>query len=366
MENNLVPIIIKKEGVSDDSYKIIDLYSEHGTWVKCGDIILCIETSKIAIDIESPADGYLFLDVQQNQEVKIGQTIAVVSEEENFGYKNWFGTIDTSNKFTDKNEDVTIKISKPAQKIIDQNNIDIAVFNNSKMITKEDVENYLLRIQETNDLDTLSVNKDSLLIFGGGGHAKMCIDIVKQTKEYDIIGIVDDNIAVQTEVLDIPVIGNVNIIDKLIKKGLKQIVLGIGGVLTKGLRKKIFNSLKEKGLKIPNIIHTSALIEPSAFLGNGNQIMQGVIMGSNVKIGNNCIINSGSIISHDTIIGDNVHIAPGAIIGGGVVIKNDTIIGMGCTIFLGLTIGENVIIQNGLNIFKNVQDNSYLKKDTKD
>ena len=361
MENNLVPIVIKKEGVSDNSYKIIELYAQNGSWVKEGDLILCFETSKTAIDIESPTDGYIFFDINENDEVKIGITIAVISDEKKFSYKNWFKSVNKPKEPEVKNTDSSLKISKPAQRIIDENNIDIAVFKNSSLITKQDVENHLLSLQETNDFHTLTIDKNSVLIFGGGGHAKMCIDIIKQTNTHTLIGIVDDTIPVKTEVLSIPVLGKVNEIEKLIKKGLQQIIIGVGGVLTKGLRKRIFISLKESGLQIPNIIHPSASVEPSVILGEGNQIMQGAIVGSNVKIGNNCIINSGCIISHDTIIGDNVHIAPGGIIAGGVIIKDDTTIGMGCTIFLGLTIGKNVIIQNGINVFKNIQDNRSIK-----
>ena len=191
----------------------------------------------------------------------------------------------------------------------------------------------------------------------------MCIDVLKQTQTHSILGIVDDNIKVNETVFDIPVIGNINSLEGLVKKGLKNVVLGVGGILTKGLRKKLFLHLKECGLKVCTIIHPRASVEPSAMLGEGTQIMQGAIVGSNVQIGANCIINSGSIISHDVVIGNNVHIAPGAIIAGGATIKDDTIVGMGCTIFLGLTIGKNVIIQNGINVFKNIEDGSRIKND---
>lgn len=361
MQNNVAPIVVKKEGVSDDSYKVIELYTQNGSWVEKGELILCFETSKTAIDIESPRKGYVFFDTNEEDVIMIGQTIAVISDEKNFSYRDWFDFINGAKEKISL-EKPTLKISKAAQRIIDEINIDISVFKGSKMITREDVENHLLSLRAITKINnTISIDKNSVLIFGGGGHAKMCIDIIKQTRTHSIAGIVDDNIPVQTEVLGIPVIGNTSTIELLINKGLQFAVLGVGGVLNKGLRKKIFLSLKKMNLHIPNIIHPSSSVESSATLGEGNQIMQGAIVGSNVQIGNNCIINSGSIISHDTVIGNNVHIAPGAIIAGGVIIKDDTIIGMGCTIFLGVTIGENVVIPNGVNIFKDISDNEIIK-----
>lgn len=362
MQNNITPIIVEKEGVSDATYKIIEFYAQNGSLVKEGELILCFETSKTAIDIESPVSGYIFLNAKQDEEVTIGETIAVIAEDPNFLYNDWFMSLNKSKTSKKDTQNSVIKISKPAQRLIDQYNIDISIFVNSVMITKEDVENHLTTLQETEELDTLKIDNNSILIFGGGGHAKMCIDLIKQTKTHTIIGIVDDQLATKTKVLGIPVLGNKSIIAILIEKGLQHAVLGVGGILTKGLRKKIFISLKKSNLNLPNIIHPSASVEPSVVLGEGNQIMQGVIIGSNVKIGNNCLINSGTIISHDTIIGDNVHIAPGAIIGGGVMIKDDTLIGMGCTIFLGLTIGSDVVIQNGIHVFKDIKDNCHIKK----
>lgn len=365
MANNIVPIVVQKEGVNDDSYKIIELYTKNGSSVEEGELILCFETSKTAIDIEAPTKGYVFFDTSEEDEVKIGQTIAVISDEKSFSYKDWFELVNGTNKEETK-EPSTVKISKAAQRVLDETQIDISVFKDKKLITRQDVEDHLLRLQEISAINsTIAIDKNSVIIYGGGGHAKMCIDIIKQTRTHSIIGVVDDKLAVQTKVLDVPVIGTIGAIDLLIKKGLQFAVLGIGGVLTKGVRKKVFLRLKKMDLHIPNIIHPSSSVESSATIGEGNQIMQGAIIGSNVQIGDNCIINSGSIISHDAVIGNNVHIAPGAIIAGGVVIKDDTTIGMGCTIFLGLTIGKNVMILNGVNVFQNIKDNEIVKNDTK-
>lgn len=358
MQNNVTPIIVNKEGVSDNSYKIVELYSKNGSWVQEGELILCFETSKTAIDIESPVDGHVFFNTTENDEVAIGQVIAVIAEDKDFESKNWFGAIASEKK--EKN--TSVKISKPAQRLLDEFKVDLSVFKGNTMITKQDVQDYLSSITNKNKLEDITVDDNALLIYGGGGHAKMCIDVLKQTQTHSILGVIDDNLS-KTSVLDVPVLGAINALDELIKKGLKNVVLGVGGVLTKDLRKKIFIKLKHKNVTVPTIVHPSASIEPSVKIGEGCQIMQGAIIGSNVTLGDNCIINSGCIISHDTVIEDHVHIAPGAIIGGGVTIKENTIIGMGCTVFLGLTVGKNVIVQNGINVFRNIKDGDHIKKD---
>lgn len=363
MENKLVPIKINKEGVSDTFYTINELYMQNGAQVTEGDLIFCFETSKTTVDVEATSSGYIFYNIKENDDIAIGQIAAIISLQKDVDYQSWFLNNTNTPKTFKKDNNVNIKISKPAQKLMDDNNIDSSVFVGKSLITTEDVKQYLSQLLKNNDTDDLpELNNTSVVIFGGGGHAKMCIDIVRQEGLYNIVGILDDNLSNNTKVFSIPVLGDKTVLETLINNGLKNIILGVGGVLSKGLREQLFAMLKQKQLHIPTIIHPSASLEPSVIYGEGNQIMQGAIVGSNVTIGRNCIINSGSIISHDTNIGDNVHIAPGAIIGGGVTIKDNTIIGMGCTIFLGITIGKNVIIKNGLHIFSNIQDGKNVKE----
>ena len=49
--------------------------------------------------------------------------------------------------------------------------------------------------------------KNSLILIGGGGHCKSCIDVVEQEGCYTIAGILDKAEMVGTHVLDYPVIG---------------------------------------------------------------------------------------------------------------------------------------------------------------
>ena len=361
MKNNIVPIVIEKEGVSDDSYKVVELYCENGASVEKGQMIFCIETSKAVIDIESPSSGYIFYNVNEYDEVVIGEIVAAISDTKSFPH-NWFASNDRhkEKKIYALTNDISVRISKPAQKLIDANNIDMAVFGMKSMITKEDVNNYLNSGNQLSMKD-IFINKKSILVFGGGGHSKMCIEILKHSQSYEIVGIVDSELPINSTVLGVTVFGRDDVIDELINNGLKNAILGIGAVLNHTIRKKLFLFLKEKGLFIPNIIHPSSSIEPSVQLGEGNQIMQGAIIGPDVKIGNNCIINSGSIVSHDSVIGNNVHIAPGAIIAGSVTIEDNTVIGMGATVFLGVRIGENITINNGVNVFTNVLNNEDVK-----
>lgn len=106
---------------------------------------------------------------------------------------------------------------------------------------------------------------------------------------------------------------------------------------------------------------STALIAPSAQIGENTIIQHGAFIGNNVKIGKNCTIHSNVSIYDDCIIGDNVTIHAGSVLGadafyykkrpegfdklksgGRVVIEDDVDLGALCTIDRGVT-GDTTI-----------------------
>ena len=105
----------------------------------------------------------------------------------------------------------------------------------------------------------------------------------------------------------------------------------------------------------------TALIAPSARIGENTIVQPGTFVGNNVVIGNNCLIHSNVSIYDDCVIGDNVTIHAGTVLGadafyykkrpegfdklksgGRVVIENNVDLGALCTIDRGVT-GDTTI-----------------------
>lgn len=213
------------------------------------------------------------------------------------------------------------------------------------------------------------------IILGGGQHAKVCIEILENKEEFNIVGIVDSNKNSESYkkygyfILDIDEDWLLSHTYKTsyfsnfqdISIVVKNLVIGFGSILKSVKRQNTFEKFKKAGYNFPNIIHDKSSIENSVEMGEGNQIMAGAIISSDAKLGNNCIINSGAIVSHNCLLGDNVHLTPGVILAGSVSIGNNSLIGMGVTVANNIKIGENVIINNGCNIYTDVPDNSHVK-----
>ena len=353
MGKNQTKIIIEKETASDDYVVVYEINYNDGDFVESGEEVGSVETSKATFEIYAPISGYIYYYVSLLDEIPIGSTFAVVSQEK----ETIAPPPPKSNNNT--NIDNSILISKKANELIKKHNLDIAIFGNDKLVREADVYEYLIG-ENSSELVNLNFSVLDIVIYGGGGHGRMCLDILKIENKYNVVGYIDDDPAMILAEY-VKYLGTKNILKKLYEKNLKNIVLGIGFLNNMNKRLKLYDEIRSHGYYIPNIIHTQAVIEPSVKIGDGNQIFAGSIIGSNVVIKNNCIINSGAIISHDCIINDNVHITPGAILGGGVEVRENSIIGMGATILLGVKIGKNVTINNGVSVYKNIPDGSVIK-----
>tara|TARA_B100001123_G_C15336888_1_gene1033206 strand:- start:643 stop:1722 length:1080 start_codon:yes stop_codon:yes gene_type:complete len=351
-------IFIPQETVNDGEVEIADLYVENGEKISKNTLIVECETSKTLFDIRSNSSGYINIYYNKGDIVKVGEKIASIFPKP---YKE---------KSQNKTKKSNVIFSKKAIAKMKNLKMDESIFSRYKTVKEKDVEkeyNNLLQNQngklDSKKKTDIKIKKalNNIIIIGAGPHAKTCIDIINEMKGFNIVGIIDQKSNIGKSILDIPIIGIDEDLEIFFKKGVKNAVVGFGGLDNPKARKNKYHQLKKIGYDIPNLIHPSAVIENSASIGNGNQIMSGAIIGSGVKIHDNSIINCGSILNHDSTIENNVHITPGANLAGSVHVGENTIIGMNATVFIGVKIGKNVVISNGLNIINDISDNSVMK-----
>lgn len=195
--------------------------------------------------------------------------------------------------------------------------------------------------------------KKDIVLIGGGGHAKVIIDIINSMQEYNIVGICDIGSGL---VSDIPIIGNDEILENLYSEGVTCAFICIGSLDRPQKRWKLYKQVKNIGYKLPILAHSTAILSPSAVIGEGTCIMPGAIINADTHIGKMCIINTRSVVEHDCLIGDNTHIAPAACLCGNIVIKSETHIGANATVKQGVIIGTNVIVGSGGVVINNIPD----------
>jgi len=165
-----------------------------------------------------------------------------------------------------------------------------------------------------------------LILLGGGGHCKSCIDVIEQSKQFQIAGVLDTLENVGHTVLAYDIIGTDEKIDELVVEECEFLVT-IGQIRSPKVRVKLFAKLQASNAKIATVISPRAYVSHYATIGVGTIVMHDALVNADAQIGQNCIINSKALIEHDVLIEDHCHISTAAVLNGGVTVKEGTFFG---------------------------------------
>lgn len=359
-----VPLV----NANEDEVLIVEILVEEGDAVKKGDLLYVVESTKATLDVEAPISGFVRkIFGRVDQRLKVGTLMLLLTESADEAFE-----LDEKVRISSDSEG---RFTKKAALLAGEAGITAADMGLTGIIKEKDVQAYL----ESRGVEEKKANldeararidkllapnseKESVIIYGAGGHAGVLVDLIAQGyPEMTILGLIDDRRQPGEEIFGLPILGPKELLPYIQEAGVKKAVLGVGAVTNNRLRVELFEALKSAGFEVPNLIHPSAAVEPSVTMGEGNQIFAGAVLSSNVRLGKNTIINSNAVVSHDCRIGDHSHLTPAAVLAGGVTIGSNTVVGMAATIYLGLHVGSNVLIANGLNVMTDVADNQLLK-----
>lgn len=199
----------------------------------------------------------------------------------------------------------------------------------------------------------MSTAARSLVLLGAGGHARVLVALARAV-DHPVLGVCDPSLAAdgisRWEGLD--VLGDDSALARLPPDHV-ALALGIGQLATGNLRERLYDVWRARGYDFPALVHPSAWIAPGIVLGDGVQVMAGVVIQPGCTIGENSIINTRASIDHDCSIGNNVHLAPGSTLCGSIVVEDGAFIGAGATVIQGLRIGARAVVGAGVTL---VQD----------
>jgi len=197
----------------------------------------------------------------------------------------------------------------------------------------------------------------TLILLGGGGHAAVVCECARAAG-WTVAGFLDDAAP------DADAIGAVNLkhlgpINQLLTAPRAEHQPCIHAAVGDGALRRKWLDLAE-GRPAPPIVHPSAVVSPSAELGDGVFIGPRAVVNARARLGRGVIINTGAIVEHDCTIGDFTHVAPGSVLAGTVAVGEATLIGAGASIIPGITIGSRAIIGAGAVVIRDVGDDQVI------
>ena len=198
-----------------------------------------------------------------------------------------------------------------------------------------------------------------MIIAGAKGFAKEVLEVIYQTDDQLQVAFYDD----VSDDLPLMLYKKYPVLQTLaqIQRWMKQdnrFVLGVG---KPQVRRLLAEKLRENGGILTSIISPKATI--GAFgndLGAGCTIMTGVIMTSDITLGEGVLLNLNCTIGHDSIIESYCELSPGVHISGHVELGENCVLGTGAVVLPGIKIGANSVVGAGSVVTKNVEPNTVV------
>jgi sugar O-acyltransferase (sialic acid O-acetyltransferase NeuD family) len=206
------------------------------------------------------------------------------------------------------------------------------------------------------------IDHERFILWGSSGQAKVLADLIRE-QSGKVVALFDNSPEAVSSIQGVPLwYGNRGLLEWITlnkDQGVFSAAVAIGGA--RGFdRTLITNLLREKGFRVPNLIHNRAYLAPSVVLGDANQILAHSTIASQVTVGNACIINHNANVDHECRIGNGVHIAPGATLCGCVTVDDFTMIGANAVVLPRINIGKNSIVGAGAVVLHDVPDSSVV------
>jgi len=195
-----------------------------------------------------------------------------------------------------------------------------------------------------------------ILIFGAAGHAKVIIDLVEKEGSHEILGLIDSSKKKGDDLMGYKILGQESDLpDIMANHSIKGGVIAIGD---NGLRKKVNDKILRAcpDFNFLSFVHPSASMGKSAEVGIGSVILAGVIVNSDCRIGNHCILNTNSSLDHDSVMNNFSSLAPNSTVGGNVKIGEVSSIALGANIIQNITIGKHALIGAGSVVVEDIKD----------
>lgn len=344
----LVPLVNPNESES----VIAQLAVKDGQQVKQGDLLAVFETTKATFELCAEQDGFVLgLTAREGDQVKTGECLCYLAQSRNAILPKQREPV-RAEKLREPTSDYLI--TRPALALARDHEVDLKQFPQGTLITEK-------MVQEVLSGELSEAEPDVLIVYGGGGHAKSLIDLIRAQGKYRIHGVLDDGIPAGSLVLDVPVLGNGSMLKELRRQGIGLAVNAVGGIGSIRPRLAVFENLRQAGYTFPTVVHPRAVVESTALVAEGCQIFCHAYIGSAAKVGFGCIVNTGAVVSHDCVLEDYVNISPGAILAGAVTIKEKSLVGMGVTVNLNVSVGPVARVGNSAVIKGDVPENGIIR-----
>lgn len=189
------------------------------------------------------------------------------------------------------------------------------------------------------------------------GSGSLAIDLCERVQlwnQYDVAGFIDGNCEKGSVISGFPVLGNDDDVVDLFKSGVFDCIYIAIGYLKYQIREMLYNRFKGI-VPFANIISPTAYVHPTATLGEGVQLSDGVYIGQHATVEDNVLITLQSIVNHGGLVKKHTFFSTRVTTAGNVTIGERCFVGVGVVISDGITICDDVWLSPGSIVVSDIK-----------
>jgi sugar O-acyltransferase (sialic acid O-acetyltransferase NeuD family) len=355
-----IEILVPLLNPNEPEVQVARVHVVEGQKIQEGDPLCTLESTKSVMEVIAVRDGFIIgLECAESDLLRAGDRLCWLADD-----SGWTPP-EKETSPVDADEGTIpegIRITKPGLRLVRDHGLDPTCLPRETLIT-ESVVRRILALEGGGEMKLQEADFDAgaIVVYGGGGHGKSVIDLVRALGKYQVVGVIDDGLKQGVEIMGVPVMGGGDQLSRLAKDGVRLAVNAVGGIGDITSRIQVFIRLVEAGFGFPTIIHPTAFVEPTARLSQGVQVFPHAYIGSDADVGFGTIINTAAVVSHDCRLGAYVNVAPGALLAGAVTLDEGVLIGMGATLNLNVTIGSKARIGNSAVVKEDIPSGKMVR-----
>lgn len=191
-----------------------------------------------------------------------------------------------------------------------------------------------------------------IVMLGGGGFGTFARDLCLFCG-HEPFGVLDNYKRKGESVNGCPVLGPVDLVQDAALRESCEFVVAISDFK---LRREWAQLVRSAGGRLANLLHPNIVVSPSARLGEGVMVNAFSFIYANAHVGDLTLIESHCVIGTEVVVGEACMIAPGVHINRGARIGEDTFVGSGGMVAPNVTIGRGCAIGAAAAVFRDVPE----------
>ena len=193
-----------------------------------------------------------------------------------------------------------------------------------------------------------------LLLIGASGLAREVLGCVRESGQFDVVGVLDDDETKVGSKLDgAPIVGPASY---ALRYPEARVVICIAAGKWREQLVGRLAGLGFPGYRFASVVDPSVRIPACCDIGPGSILLNNVTLTAGITVGSHVVIMPGVTLSHDDIVQDFATLTAGVSLGGRVTVGRGAHLGMNCSVREGISVGSGARVGMGAAVVANVPD----------